>query len=59
MKEKDNKGFWDRRAGRYDRVMLGDKDTYTRILNQMKKNLNRNMVVLELACGASLCVGNL
>lgn len=54
MKEKDNKGFWDRWAGRYDRVMSGDKDTYARILNRMKKKLNRNMVVLELACGTGI-----
>ena len=54
MKEKDNKGFWDRWAGRYDRVMSGDRDTYARILNRMKKRLNRNMNVLELACGTGI-----
>lgn len=48
---KDNKGFWDRWAGRYDRLMSGDKDTCARIVNRIKKKLNRNMVVLELACG--------
>ena len=46
---KDNKGFWDRWAGRYDRFMSGDKDTYARIVNRMKKKLNRSMDVLELA----------
>ncbi len=51
---KDNKGFWDRWAGRYDRLMSGDKDIYARILNRMKKKLNRNMVVLELACGTGI-----
>lgn len=51
---KDNKGFWDRWAGRYDRLMSGDKDTYARILNRMKKKLNRNMYVLELACGTGI-----
>lgn len=51
---KDNKGFWDRWAGRYDRLMSGDKDTYARILNRMKKKLNRNMMVLELACGTGI-----
>lgn len=54
MNKKDNKGFWDRWAGRYDRFMSGDKDTYARILNRMKKKLNRNMVVLELACGTGI-----
>lgn len=51
---KDNKGFWDRWAGRYDMAMSGDKDTYARILNRMKKKLDRNMVVLELACGTGI-----
>lgn len=51
---KDNKGFWDRWAGRYDRFMSGDKDTYARILDRMKKKLNRNMDVLELACGTGI-----
>lgn len=54
MKEKDNKGFWDRWAKRYDRVMSGDKNTYAKILNRMKKKLDRNMVVLELACGTGI-----
>lgn len=54
MKEKDNKGFWDRWAGCYDMAMSGDKDTYARILNRMKKKLDRNMVVLELACGTGI-----
>lgn len=51
---KDNKGFWDRWAGRYDRFMSGDKDTYAQIVNRMKKELNRNMDVLELACGTGI-----
>lgn len=51
---KDNKGFWDRVAGLYDRLMSGDKDTYARILKQMKSKLNRNMDVLELACGTGI-----
>lgn len=51
---KDNKGFWDRWAGRYDRFMSGDKDTYARIVNRMKKKLNRSMDVLELACGTGI-----
>lgn len=51
---KDNKGFWDRWVGRYDRLMSGDKDTYARIVNCMKKKLNRNMYVPELACGTGI-----
>lgn len=51
---KDNKGFWDRWAGHYDRLMSGDKNTYARIINRMKKKLNRNMYVLELACGTGI-----
>lgn len=54
MNEKDNKGFWDRWAGHYDRLMSGDKDTYAQILSRMKHRLNRNMVVLELACGTGI-----
>lgn len=54
MKEKDNKSFWDRWAGRYDRAMSGDKDTYAQIMNRMKKKLDRNMAVLELACGTGI-----
>lgn len=48
------KGFWDRWAGRYDRFMSGDKDTYARIMNPMNKKLNRSMDVLELACGTGI-----
>lgn len=51
---KDNKDFWDSWAGRYDRVMQGDTDTYARIVNRMKGKLNRNMYVLELACGTGI-----
>lgn len=51
---KDNKGFWDRWSGRYDRLMSGDKDSYTRIANLIKRRLNKNMYVLELACGTGI-----
>lgn len=51
---KDNKGFWNSWAGRYDKFMRGDKDTYARLVNRMKRKLNRNMVVLELACGTGI-----
>ena len=54
MKEKDNRGFWDRWAKRYDFAMSGDGRTYAQIISRMKKVLNRNMTVLELACGTGL-----
>lgn len=51
---KDNKSFWDRWAKRYDKMMSGDKRTYAQIVSCMKKKLDRNMSVLELACGTGL-----
>lgn len=54
MKGKDNKGFWDRWAKRYDLMMSGDGRTYAQIVDLMKGRLNREMAVLELACGTGL-----
>lgn len=51
---KDNKGFWDRWAKRYDAIMKNDQRTYARIASRMKQTLNRNMTVLELACGIGI-----
>lgn len=51
---KDNKDFRDKWSGRYDRLMSGDKDSYTRIANLIKRRLNRNMCVPELACGTGI-----
>lgn len=51
---KDNKGFWDRWAKRYDLMMSGDGRTYAQIVDLMKRKLNREMAVLELACGTGL-----
>lgn len=51
---KDNKGFWDRWAKRYDLMMSGDGRSYARIVSRMKKVLDREMTVLELACGTGL-----
>lgn len=50
----DNKTFWNKCAKRYDHAMSGDGKMYTQIVNRMKKKLNRNMTVLELACGTGL-----
>lgn len=54
MKEKDNKGFWNRWAKRYDFAMSGDGRTYAQIVSHMKKVLSKDMAVLELACGTGL-----
>ncbi len=54
MKEKDNKGFWDRWAKRYDFMMSGDGRTYAKIVGCMKKVLDKDMAVLELACGTGI-----
>lgn len=54
MEEKDNKGFWDRWAKRYDFVMSKDGRTYVQIVGLMKRRLGREMTVLELACGTGL-----
>lgn len=51
---KDNKGFWDRWAKRYDFMMSKDGRTYAQIVTCMKRKLDRKMYVLELACGTGL-----
>ena len=51
---KDNKGFWDRWAKRYDFMMSKDGRTYAQIVACMKRKLDREMYVLELACGTGL-----
>jgi len=49
-----NKVFWDKWASRYDRTMSGSQNTYDFIIREMKKTLDRDMTVLELACGTGL-----
>lgn len=49
-----NKGFWDRWADRYDGAMAGSSELYEQIADRIKQNLNRDMSVLELACGTGL-----
>lgn len=51
---KDNKGFWDKCSGIYDKIISADRNTYEHILNRMKRGMNRNMYVLELACGTGI-----
>lgn len=54
MKSEDNKSFWGKWAARYDRAMSGSGKLYRELLSNMKQTLNRNMTVLELACGTGL-----
>lgn len=53
-KEADNKHFWKRWAGAYDRFMHSNERLYDQIAREIKKRLSRNMHVLELACGTGL-----
>ena len=46
MKEKNNKGFWDRWAKRYDFAMSGDRKMYASLVSRMKRTLNRNKFAL-------------
>lgn len=49
-----NKAFWNKWASRYDRTMSGSRNTYDFIIREIKKTLNRDMTVLELARGTGL-----
>lgn len=49
-----NKAFWNKWASRYGRTMSGSRNTYDFIIREIKKTLNRDMTVLELACGTGL-----
>jgi hypothetical protein len=54
MKSEDNKHFWEKWAVRYDKTMRGSGRLYWSIISNMEQTLNRNMTVLELACGTGL-----
>ena len=54
MNSTDNKSFWSRWATRYDKTMSGNRKLYEHILSNMRQTLNRDMVVLELACGTGI-----
>lgn len=54
LKDTDNKNFWNRWAKRYDAAMSGDRKMYANLISRMKRTLNRDMTVLELACGTGL-----
>lgn len=49
-----NKGFWDHWAGQYDRAMAMSGGLYDQIAERIRHDLNRDMNVLELACGTGL-----
>lgn len=50
--KKDNKAFWQRFAGIYGPVMeRSSRKLYDEICNKICPELNKNMSVLELACG--------
>lgn len=52
MKEKDNKSFWQKFAGIYGPVMeRSSRKLYAEICNEIAVRLNKEMNVLELACG--------
>lgn len=51
---KADKGFWDRWAGLYDKAMFPSAGLYRQIAARIKKDLGRDMSVLELACGTGL-----
>lgn len=52
--DKENKGFWNKWAKRYDAAMSGSGNIYDFIAREAKKTLTRDMTVLELACGTGL-----
>ncbi|MDD4849959.1 MAG: class I SAM-dependent methyltransferase [Gemmiger sp.] len=51
-KNGDNQQFWQRFAGVYGKAMQSSARLYDAIAAKMRRNLNRNMNVLELACGS-------
>ena len=51
MKDKSNKAFWERTAGLYGSAMKSSDKLYDAIRDEITPYLNRNMNVLELACG--------
>ena len=59
MKEQGNKQFWSRWSGFYDRFMHSNERLYDAITAKMKGSLNRQMNVLELACGTGLISGQI
>lgn len=53
-KEQGNKAFWNRWSDTYDKFMRRSEPLYDAMAARMKKRLNRQMHVLELACGTGM-----
>ena len=52
MNDKSNKKFWNKFAKLYAPFMKKDKGVYDNVCEYIRPYLNRNMNVLELACGS-------
>lgn len=49
--QRDNKRFWEKVSGLYGPLMKRSGRLYNDICEQIRPHLNREMTVLELACG--------
>lgn len=54
MKDRTNRGFWNRFAGLYDAFIKKDNKAYAEMYLLIRKRLTSNMHVLELATGTGL-----
>lgn len=52
VNDKSNKKFWDRFAKLYAPFMKKDKGAYDKVCEYIRPHLNKDMDVLELACGS-------
>lgn len=52
MKDNTNKNFWQRFAKIYAPFMKSSAPLYNEICDEIRQKINRNMDVLELACGS-------
>jgi ubiquinone/menaquinone biosynthesis C-methylase UbiE len=59
MKKNNNKSFWDKGAKLYDRAIKKDAVAYTEMYSLIRKALNPDMAVLELATGTGLIALNI
>ena len=59
MNDKSNKKFWNKVAKLYAPFMKKDKGVYDNVCEYIRPYLNRNMNVLELACGSGQLSFNL
>lgn len=54
MKDKGNKGFWNKFSGLYDTFMKKDEKMYEELVRLIKKELHQEMNMLELATGTGI-----